>query len=254
MPYIAKTEGGDVLKNEQDYSKNTELLIRSQAGDEAATEELVKLNMGLVRSICLRFRDRGVEMEDLIQIGCMGMLKAIKSFEVERGNAFSTYSVPLIIGEIRRFLRDDGLIKVSRIHKRNGMLLARKREEYISENGKEPKIDELAALCGLSMEDAVIALDATSSVHSISELIGGDEDYTLEQTLAGESNVEKRIEQMELADAIGRLPALWRKILFLRYIKELSQQQTADLLGLTQVKISREEKKIFAILRAELAE
>ncbi|MBO5111655.1 MAG: sigma-70 family RNA polymerase sigma factor [Clostridia bacterium] len=209
--------------------------------------------MGLVRSICYRFRDRGVDMEDLIQIGSIGMLKAIRSFEVDRGNAFSTYCVPLIIGEIRRFLRDDGLIKVSRVYKRNGMLLMRKREELAAERGSEPHLSEVAEACGLSLEEATLALDATSSVHSISDLIGDDEEFTLEQTLAGENNIERRLEQLELSEAIGKLPPLWRKILYFRFYRELSQQQTADRLGLTQVKISREEKKIFSSLRTELA-
>lgn len=192
-------------------------------------------------------------MEDLIQIGCIGMLKAIRSFEPDRGNAFSTYCVPLIIGEIRRYLRDDGLVKVSRIYKKNGMLLMRKREELTVTLGTEPSISEIADACGLTVEDAVLALDATASVHSISESIGGDdEEFTLEQTLAGENNIERRLEQMELAEAIGKLPPLWRKILYLRFYRELSQQQTADQLGLTQVKISREEKKIFSTLRQAL--
>lgn len=242
---------GDILK-QQNYSNNMDLIRRSQAGDCHATDELIEGNMGLLRSVCYRFRDRGVEMEDLIQIGAMGMLKAIRSFEVERGNAFSTYCVPLIIGEIRRFLRDDGLIKVSRIYKHNGMLLMRKREELMLERGSEPRLSEVAEACGLTLEDATLALDATASVHSISDLIGDDEDFTLEQTISCESNIERRLEQMELAEAIGRLPPLWRKILYLRFYGELSQQQTADKLGLTQVKISREEKKIFSSLREAL--
>lgn len=208
--------------------------------------------MGLVRSVCYRFRDRGVDMEDLIQIGSIGMLKAIRSFEVERGNAFSTYCVPLIIGEIRRFLRDDGLIKVSRIYKRNGMLLMRKREELEAERGVEPHLSEVAEACGMTLEEATVALDATASVHSISDRIGDDEDFTLEQTLMGENNVERHFEQMVLAEAVGRLPLLWRKILYLRFYRELSQQETANRLGLTQVKISREEKKIFSSLREAL--
>ena len=121
------------------FNKNQDLLLRASQGDEKATEELMTTNLGLVRSIALKFKDRGVEYEDLVQIGSIGMLKAIRSFDLEKGTVFSTYAVPLIIGEIRRFIRDDGLIKVSRIYKQQGALLMKEREKYIMENGWFPK-------------------------------------------------------------------------------------------------------------------
>ena len=238
-----------------DFNKNQELLKRASEGDEAATEELMRINLGLVRSIVQRFRDRGVEYDDLMQIGSIGMLKAIRSFDASKGTVFSTYAVPLIIGEIRRFIRDDGLIKVSRIYKQQGAMLMREREKYISENGAEPKIEELAKRCGMSVEDAAVAIDASSSVTSLSASINGDDEtYTLESTLSSEKNeIECKIEHIALAQAISSLPPLWRKIVTLRYLREYSQQKTAELLGLTQVKISREEKKIFDILRKQLS-
>ena len=238
-----------------DFNKNQELLEKASEGDEGATEELMRTNLGLVRSIVQRFRDRGVEYDDLMQIGSIGMLKAIRSFDASKGTVFSTYAVPLIIGEIRRFIRDDGLIKVSRIYKQQGAMLMREREKYISENGAEPKIEELAKRCGMSVEDAAVAIDASSSVTSLSASINGDDEtYTLESTLSSEKNeIDVKIEHIALDQAISSLPPLWRKIVTLRYLREYSQQKTAELLGLTQVKISREEKKIFDILRKQLS-
>ena len=237
-----------------DYSKNQELLILAKNGDEGATERLVENNLGLVRSIAVRFKDRGVEYEDLVQIGSIGMLKAIRSFDISKGTVFSTYAVPLIIGEIRRFIRDDGLIKVSRLYKQQSAILNREREKYINEFGKEPKIDELATRCNLTTEDAVLAMEATSTVASFSTSLSGEDDsFTLESTLCEErSEIDAKIEHIALSEAISSLPPLWRQIVTLRYLKEQSQQQTADALGLSQVKVSREEKKIFEALRKQL--
>ena len=238
-----------------DYNINNELLRLAVNGDEGATAKLMEINLGIVRSIALRFKDRGVEYEDLIQIGSIGMLKAIRSFDLEKGTVFSTYAVPLIIGEIRRFIRDDGLIKVSRVYKQQGAMLMRERERFTNEMGREPKIEELAKRCGLSVEEASVAIDATSSVNSLSASLNGeDESYTLENTLSQEKNeIDLKIEHIALSQAISSLPPLWRQIVTLRYLKELSQQVTAEMLGLTQVKISREEKKIFEALRKKLS-
>lgn len=136
------------------------LIARAQAGDETATEEVMRLNMGLVRSVALRFRERGTEMEDLMQIGSIGMLRAVRSFDLSRGCAFSTYAVPLIIGEIRRFLRDDGMIHVSRTAKKLGMDLMGARNAILAREGREPRLEELADLCGVSATEAAAALDA----------------------------------------------------------------------------------------------
>ena len=236
------------------YSENQILLEKAVSGDGKATEALMENNLGLVRSIAIRFRDRGVEYEDLVQIGSIGMLKAIRSFDLSKGTVFSTYAVPLIIGEIKRYIRDDGIIKVSRVYKQQGALLMREREKYISEHGHEPRIEELSKICGLTSQEAVIALDATSTVTSLSASLNGDDDnYTLENTLSSEKNeIDIKIEHIALSQAISSLPVLWQKIIALRYMKEYSQQTTAKILGLTQVKISREEKKIFEALKKVL--
>ncbi len=235
------------------YDENLVLLERYAAGDVTAEEELVTRNSGLVNGIAHRFKGRGVEFEDLVQIGTIGMIKAIRSFDLSRGNAFSTYAVPLIIGEIRRFLRDDGLMKVSRIQKRTGAALMHARERYLAEHGIEPRLEEIAQAVGITPEEAAAALDSTSPVRSLSEAIG-DDDFSLEDVIPSqEDELGRMLEKIALREIIDTLPPLWKKILLLRYYRDYSQQQTADALGLTQVKISREEKKIFTKLRENLA-
>lgn len=236
------------------YAENLSLLEEAQNGDEHATEELMRRNAGLVQSIAVKFCGRGTEFEDLVQIGNIGMLKAIRSFDAARGCVFSTYAVPLIFGEIRRFLRDDGLIKVCRPQKKLGAMLMRAKEEYITKNGASPRIDEIAAACGVSPEEAAAALSAVSPAVSLSEPLGDEgENFTLENTLCEEDGNEKMLEKITLADALAKLPELWRRIVLLRYFKDLSQQSTAEILGLSQVKVSREEKKLIEFLRHELS-
>jgi len=235
------------------YDDNLVYLERYAAGDPSAEDELVRRNSGLVGGIAHRFKGRGVEFEDLVQIGTIGMIKAIRSFDLSRGNAFSTYAVPLIIGEIRRFLRDDGIVKVSRLQKRTGAALMHAREQYIAEHGVEPHLEELARTVGVSPEEAAAALDCASPVRSLSEAIG-DDDFSLEDVLpSSDDEIGKMVEKIALREMIGTLPPLWKKIILLRYFRDYSQQQTADALGLTQVKISRDEKKIFSKLRENLA-
>ncbi len=236
------------------FTENSELIRRSQAGDEGATEELMRLNAGLVQSIAVKFGGRGVDFEDLVQIGNIGMLKAIRSFDLSRGVVFSTYAVPLIFGEIRRFLRDDGLIKICRPQKRLGALLMRARENYIAENGASPRIEELAEVCGCTAEEAAAALCAVSPAVSLSEPLSGDEEsFTLESTLFSQDENEKMLERLSLSEALGKLPELWRKIVLLRYYRDMSQQSTAEILGLSQVKVSREEKKLIEFLRKQMS-
>lgn len=235
------------------YDENSYYLKKYSEGDKDAEIKLMEINSGLVNGLAHRFKGRGVEYEDLVQIGSIGMLKAIRSFDLSRGTAFSTYAVPLIIGEIRRFLRDDGMIKVSRTQKRLGAQLMRQRELYLSEHGVEPSLRVLAETANVSIEEAAVAMDCASPVHSLSEPIGED-NLLLENVLTSpEDALGKMVEQIALEETIKTLPPLWKKILLLRYFRDYSQQQTADALGLTQVKISREEKKIFNRLREELA-
>ena len=241
----------DEVKNR--FSDNLSLLKQAQDGDRDAMAELMDKNAGLVRGIANRFRGRGGEYEDLIQIGSIGMLKAIRSFDTGRGTQFSTYAVPLIIGEIRRYLRDDGLVKVGRRQKKLGASLLAAREKFLGEEGREPQLHELAEMFSISDTEAAVALEALSPVRSLSESMGDeDSDFSLENLLPAEDMIERRTDQIALKEVIDSLPEQWKKILFLRYFRECSQQATAEALGLTQVKISREEKKIFAHLKEAL--
>ena len=238
------------------YERNIELLERVKEGDESAEAILVQENAGLVRTVARRFLDRGTEYEDLVQIGTIGMIKAIRSFSLERGTAFSTYAVPLIVGEIRRHLRDDGPLKVSRIYKRQGISLMHEKNRIQSEEGRDPGIAELAACCGLSVEEAAISLDAISPVTSLSEFVYGEDSVTYEGVLADEESAcesERICDRIALSQCIAKLPPTWRRIVLMRYYRNMTQQETATALGLTQVKISREEKKILAALREALS-
>lgn len=238
------------------YQRNRELVLRAQSGDEAATELLVIENTALVKSLALKFRDRGTELEDLIQIGMIGMLKAINSFDVERGTAFSTYAVPLIVGEIRRHLRDDGLIRVSRGYKRTGIALMREKNRIMAEEGRDAGIAELAGIIGVSVEEAAIAIDAVSPISSLSDNVYGEESRTLDSVIPDRESadeLENLTDRLSLGQAIKKMPPEWKKIVLLRYYRDMTQQQVAGILGLSQVKVSREEKKIMTFLRGELA-
>lgn len=241
------------------YSDNRSLLQLAKSEDEKvsteAMERLVESNMGLVRSIALRFRGRGTEYEDLVQIGTMGMLKAIRSFEDERGTAFSTYAVPLIVGEIRRHLRDDGIIKISRYHRRLGIELRQAEARIMNEEGREAHVEELAEACGVSPEEAAVALEATTPVLSLSSSASGEEGSELGNCISDMGDLEEmeRLrDRIALGQAIERLQPMWRRIILLRYYRNLTQRETAARLGLSQVKISREEKKIMEHLRQVL--
>lgn len=236
-------------------------LIADAQGDDPvaadkATERLITENLGLVKSIARRFLGRGCEFDDLTQIGTIGMLKAIRSFDLERGTAFSTYAVPLIVGEIRRHLRDSGLIKVGRATKKLGAELLGARSRIIAEEGREPPISELAAAVGVSPEEAASAIEAIQAPASLSWAVG-DDDSGLElgdriSDGDGLAELEGVRDRIAISQAIGRLPPLWRQIVMLRYFRNMTQQRTAEALGLTQVKVSREEKKIAEFLRREL--
>lgn len=246
-----------VLKTERG-SRNLDLIYRAQSGDEddsmLALECIIEENMGLVRSIALRFRDRGTDYDDLVQIGTIGMIKAVRSFSFEREVVFSTYAVPLIMGEIKRHLRDEGPIKISRIYKKLSMEIGRARNKIISDEGREPTILELAELCGISVEDAAIALETINPIASLSETYGDDEKLTLESQLSSDDReIEKLTDRIALGQVIARLPKDWQKIITLRYYRNMTQQQVADALGLSQVKVSREEKKILEKLKSELS-
>ncbi len=238
------------------FSQNIALVAAAQGGDKLAMERLVLDNMGLVRTVAVKFRDRGTEFEDLMQIGTMGMIKAIHSFDISRGTAFSTYAVPLIVGEIRRHLRDDGLIRVSRGTRHTGMLLMRERARIQTEEGREPTVGELAVAVGVSVEEAAMALEALAPISSFSDNAYGEDSPELGAVIPDRSDADdmaRRVDRIALGQVIATLPPLWKKIILLRYYRDMTQQEVGDRLGLTQVKVSREEKKIMAYMREQLS-
>ena len=229
-------------------NETLQLIEKAKKGDENALETLVASNMGLVKSIAVRFRDRGVEFEDLCQIGTIGMIKAIRNFDSSHGTMFSTYAVPLIMGEIRKYLRDDGLIKVSRELKRKGVTVLRTKESFVAKNGREPTISELAEESGISADDIVESLDATMSVMSLSEPIG----EVLLEDMLGFDNIPELCENIALRQAIASLPEEEKQLIHYRFYKGMSQSKVGELFGITQVKVSRMEKKILEKLKGAL--
>ena len=196
------------------------LIEKAKNGDAAALEVLVNSNMGLVKSIAMRFHDRGVEFEDLCQIGTIGMIKAIRNFDASHGTMFSTYAVPLIMGEIRKYLRDDGIIKVSRDLKRRSVFVLRAKENFISENGREPTVSELADTCGITTCDVVECLDASLTVMSFSEPVG---EVMLEDML-GFDNIPELCDNIALRQAIARLPKQEKQLVYYRFYKLFAKQ------------------------------
>lgn len=235
------------------YDKNPELITRYRAGDREAGEELAALNRPLVYNIATRFLGRGVELDELVEMGNIGLVKAINTFDFSRECAFSTYAVPLIFGEIRRFLRDDGMIKVSRENKRLSAILNAEKDRRLS-LGEDVGVEAIAKACGVSPQDAADALFATTPVRSLEEAAFDDEDsQTLGSTVFDEDAEVRDFDRLALRFAMEKLGDAERKIIVLRYFRDYSQAETARVLGLTQVKISREEKKILKMLREELA-
>ena len=225
------------------------LIYKAQEGDEKAQEELVERNIGLIRSAVRRFYSRGVCEEDLFQLGAMGLVKAIKRFDLKYEVEFSTYAVPMIIGEIRRFLRDDGMIKVSRSAREKAAIIRRMRTEE-----GDSEIEEIAKKMGISYEDAVFALEATVPPESTDREIF---DSTGSKTRLGDlipskENEEDTVLKIELKRAIENLPERDKKIIMLRYYREMTQSQVAKIMNIGQVQVSRLEKKIIEHLREEI--
>ncbi len=242
-----------ICEKKRPYDKNLELLRKYRDGDNEAGESLAVLNAPLVYSIAGRFSERGADMSDLVESGNIGLVKAMKTFDFSHGTAFSTYAVPLIFGEIRRFLRDDGIIKVSREEKRLCAVLSAERERRIT-HGEDSSISAVAAAVGISVQDAASALFSGASVRSLDEAAYDDDDTaTLGSIIADEDEQVRSFDRLSLRLAIEKLSPDHKKLIILRYFRDLSQTETARILGLSQVKVSREEKKIMEILRKDMS-
>lgn len=232
-------------------SATLELLRAAQEGDRDACERAVIENNGLIWSVVRRYYGRGVDPEDLYQLGCLGFLKAVQGFDFDYGTCFSTYAVPKIAGEIRRFLRDDGPVKVSRGQKEQALAIHRARNQLTAQLGREPTLSELAQVTGLTPEDIAAADLATAAVASL-QAESGETGLALEGMVA--SPEEDLVERVALRTAIDRLPQQQRMLILLRYYKGLTQDKTAKILGVSQVQVSRLEKKAIQFLRQELQE
>lgn len=223
------------------------LLEAAQSGDEEAGERVLRENTGLIWSVVRRYNGRGVETEDLYQLGCIGFLKAVKGFDLTYGTQFSTYAVPKIAGEIRRFLRDDGSVKVGRSLREKGQTLFYTRERLRHTLGREPQLSELAQETGMTAEEVAAVELANGPLESLQqETIDG---LTLESTLGTDSPEEGMVEKIALREAIDSLPERERITILLRFFRGMTQEQTARILKVSQVQVSRLERKGLAKLR-----
>jgi RNA polymerase sporulation-specific sigma factor len=241
----------NITERKNAYDRNLALLEEYRSGSTEAGEELAELNAPLVYRMAQRFSERA-DISDLIECGNLGLVKAMQSFDPSRGCAFSTYAVPLIMGEMRRFLRDDGIIKVSREEKRLSAVLNRERERRQA-LGEDTSIEAIAAAVGVSPQDAASAIFATVPPRSLDERAYDDDDSESLGATVSDGEEESAFDRLALRSAIENLPDLWRRIIILRYFHDMSQDRVAKMLGLTQVKVSREEKKIMATLKKELS-
>ncbi len=232
-------------------SRQLQLIRLAQAGDRQAAEDLVTENSGLIWAVAKRFLGRGTEPEDLYQLGCLGFLKAVEGFDLEYGTQFSTYAVPKISGEIRRFLRDDGVIKVSRGLKEQSASIKMARHQLLGALGREPTVQELSRQTGLTPEEIALAETATASTESI-HAEAGEDGFTLENVLTDTESEDILLEKLALRQAISDLAEREALVIKLRYFHGLTQERIARLLGVSQVQVSRIEKKAIGLLRQKL--
>ena len=231
------------------------LIEMAHEGDKEARDRLVTENMGLIWSIVRRFTGRGYDPEDLFQIGSIGLMKAIDKFDMSFEVKFSTYAVPMITGEIKRFLRDDGMMKVSRSLKEICCRAYTAREELMMENGKEPEMDEIAERIAVTREELVLAMESGAQIESLQKTIyqGDGTDISLEDKIEEQRNDQEHLlNRMMLEQMLGTLDPEERKLIYMRFFQEKTQTQIAGELGISQVQVSRLEKKILSRLREKL--
>lgn len=236
-----------------------DLIRRAQEGDKESRDRMISENLGLVHSIVRRFEHRGCDREELFQTGCIGLIKAIEKFDLSLQLAFSTYAVPMIMGEIRRFLRDDGMVKVSRTLKENGYKISKARELLTNELGREPSILEIEALTELSREEIVLAMEANREVESIYQPVAGTDgdELLLVDQLGNAGNIyeepekEAVLNELVVTQLLATLDEKEKQVIQLRYFENKTQCEVAATLGMSQVQISRLERKILLRLREQ---
>jgi RNA polymerase sporulation-specific sigma factor len=232
-----------------------DLIIRAQAGDEEAASQLIKENSGLIWSVVKKFAKRGYELDDLYQIGAIGLLKCIRKFDMSYDVKFSTYAVPMIIGEIKRFIRDDGMIKVSRPMKELATKARYAQETLSAKLGRQPTVNELAAELNADAEDIVTAMESGMEVESLYATIhqgDGSPIYLMDKIDQNKGEEEQTVNTLALRQIITHLKPKERKVIYLRYFRDKTQMEVAKEIGVSQVQVSRIEKKVLKYLREEL--
>lgn len=237
--------------------KTLELLKLAKEGNQDAKDQLVKENLGLVWAVARRYQNRGYDIEDIYQIGCIGLIKCIDKFDLSYDVKLSTYAVPMIAGEIKRFLRDDGMIKVSRTLKETAYKVNRAREEIVNKTGIEPKLEELSNLLSIDMEEIVASLEANVEVESIHKTIyqnDGNAIYLVDKIANEKDENEEALNHMVIEKVMSKLEALEQQIIKLRYYENKTQTEISEIVGISQVQVSRMEKKILMKMRKEIGE
>lgn len=235
------------------YDNKVEDILKAQSGNQEVMTKLITENSNLIWSIVTRFKDRGYEIEDLYQIGCIGFIKSIKRFDSNFEVKLSTYAVPYILGEIKRFLRDDGPVKISRSIKELSYRIKIVQKEFINRKGRDAKVEELSKLLKVSKEDILIAIDSSNSVESIDRNLNDSDDLTLMDKLKSNIDEEKEIiNRITIKSLMDKLDEKSKKIIMLRYFRGKTQSQVARLMGISQVQVSRMEKKILNSMKNSL--
>ena len=234
---------------------NASLLIQAQKGDKKARDKLVEINMGLVHHIVKRFANRGYEMQDLFQIGCIGLMKAIDKFDSTYQVQFSTYAVPLIMGEIKRFLRDDGMVKVSRSLKEQSIRIKQEKERFLEQWGREPSMEELEQSTGMGRTEIVMAMEASMEVESLYKSVyqmDGKEISLLDKIKDDKDQQEELMNHLLIEQLLEQLNEREKRIIQLRYYENVTQMEVARQMGLSQVQVSRMEKKILLFMKSKV--
>ncbi|WMJ81202.1 RNA polymerase sporulation sigma factor SigF [Clostridium sp. MB40-C1] len=243
-------------KDSRKFDENLELIEKAKDGNKEALDKLVKINLPLVSAVSKKFLHRGYEYDDIFQIGCIGLVKAINNFDTQYNVQFSTYAVPMIMGEIKRFLRDDGLIKVSRSIKYNARKVHYDKEKLTKELGREPTIEELSDFSGMSTEDILFSTEAVNDPKYLYDTIHQEDGapiFLIDKVSENKDVNKELIDKLALKEALNKLDVRSRQIIMLRYFKDITQVEVAKMLGISQVQVSRIEKKVLKLMKEKLS-
>lgn len=239
-----------------DYENNIELIRLAKKGNKNALNKLIEVNLPLVSTISKKFLNRGYEYEDIFQIGCMGLVKAVNNFDENYNVKFSTYAVPMILGEIKRFIRDDGMIKVSRSVKNTAKKLHYDKEALTKELNRDPTVEELSKYSGVNVEDIIFAVESANSLQYLYDTIHQDDGspvLLIDKLSENPEEDNEMVDRIALKEALKSLDTKSRQIIMLRYFKDKTQVQVAKMLGISQVQVSRIEKKVLKTMRERLS-